>query len=104
MDAFTYFISALLIAFVSTDISAAWLLLRGAAKASYSLVALNERATVAALQATSGALLGLLGANRILEWHMHEAPVLIMLSLAMLLQAMPSIIWLSLYFKHKFGN
>ena len=104
MDAFTYIISALLVFFVITDITAAWLLFRGATKASYSLIALNERAVVASLQATSGIILGILGANRILNWSLSEPFVLISLSVAMLLQAMPSLIWLILYFKKKFGD
>ena len=104
MDTFYAIISALLIFFVITDVSAAYLLLRGAVDTHYSLVALNERAVVATLQASSAAILGLLGANRLFGWHWTPEIALVMLVAALLLQAIPSIVWLLLYFKHKFGG
>lgn len=104
MDTFTFVVSILITLFVISDVAAAYLLLTTAAKSAYSLVALNERAFVATVQATSGTLLGILGANRIFDWHMHEVPVLLILSAAILLQAMPSLVWLWLFFRNKFGS
>ena len=104
MDTFSFIISVMLVVFIATDLLAAALLFRGAARSSYSIIALNERALVATLQATSGLLLGILGANRIFEWHLPVEVVLVMLSVAVLLQALPSIVWLGLYFRHKFNN
>ena len=103
MDTFTFIVSALLVFFVATDLLAAFLLFRGAAKSDYSIIALNERAIVATLQAASGVLLGVLGANRIFGWHIPAELALVLISAAVVLQAMPSVVWLWLYFKHKFG-
>lgn len=102
MDEFRYFISILLIFFVFTDIAAAVLLFTKAVQSHYSLIALNERAGVAVLQAISASLLGVLGANRIFDWHLSEEVVLITISTALILQAIPSIMWLALYLGHKF--
>lgn len=104
MDTFTTVVSFLLTIFVTTDLAAAYLLLRTSASADYQLIALNERAFVASVQAVSGSLLGILGANRIIPLHFGGDWVLVILSTAVLLQAVPAIIWLSLYFLHRFGN
>lgn len=102
MDTFTFVVSVLLTFFVITDIAAAFLLFTKAVQSHYSLIALNERAGVAIIQAVSASFLGILGANRILDWHLSEPLVLVLLSTALIIQAMPSVIWLFLYFGHRF--
>lgn len=102
MDMFQSIVSLLLTVFVITDISAAYLLTHTAARSNYSLTALNERAFVSVVQAISGSMLGLLGANRIIGLHFPTEVVLVVLSTAVLLQASPAVAWLWLYFRHKF--
>jgi hypothetical protein len=104
MDLFETVISILLMAFIITDISAAYLLVRGAARSSYSILALNERAFVASVQGVSATMLGMLGANRIFGWHWSSEFALFVLSVAILIQASPSIIWLWLYLTNRFNS
>lgn len=103
MDTLSLIVSILLVVFLITDIAAAYLLTKTSAKVHYSLIALNERAFVATVQAISASGLALLGMNRIFNWHIGEPLVLIILSASLLLQATPSIVWLFLYFRNKFN-
>jgi hypothetical protein len=103
MDLFEQIISLILIGVVATDLAAAFLLLRGAARSDYSIVALNERAFVALTQAVSGVILALLGVNRLLGWHWSTEVALVMLSVALVTQALPGFVWVSLYLFGKFG-
>lgn len=103
METFELIISAILMLVVGVDLSVAYLLARGAVRSNYSILALNERAFVALSQATSGLLLAFLGANRIFGWHIDNALALVVLSLALLVQATPGFVWLTLYLSHKFG-
>lgn len=102
MDTFSLIISAILMLVVLVDVSVAFLLARGAVRSNYSILALNERAFVALSQATSGFMLGILGANRIFGWHLPNDVVLVILSFALIIQATPGFVWLALYLGHKF--
>ena len=103
MDFFEHVVSLILIGVVVTDLAAAFLLLRGAVRSDYSIVALNERAFVALTQAISGITLASLGVNRLLGLHWDVAVVLAMLSFALIIQALPGFIWVMLYLLGKFG-
>ena len=102
MENFQLVISLILMLVVVVDVLVAFLLARGAVRSNYSILALNERAFVALSQALSGSMLGILGANRIFGWHLDNAIVLVVLSLALLIQATPGFVWLGLYLSHKF--
>lgn len=104
MDTFRLIVSILLLFFFITDVAAAYLLTKTTARANYSLVALNERAFVATIQSASAFLLAALGANRIFGWNFSDEVALIAISAALLLQAVPSIVWLYLFLRHKFDR
>lgn len=103
MDTFEQIISLILIGVVVTDLSAAWLLLRGAVRSDYSIIALNERAFVAVTQGVSGIVLASLGVNRLLNYHWPVELVLVLLSFALVLQALPGFVWVVLYLFGKFA-
>ena len=104
MENFEFAISLILMLVVTVDVAVAYLLARGAVKSNYSILALNERAFVALSQATSGIMLGVLGANRIFSLNLPNEVVLVVLSLALIIQATPGFVWLTLYLTHKFGG
>ncbi len=103
MDTFEQIVSLILVGVVATDLAAAFLLLRGAVRSDYSIVALNERAFVALSQAISGVTLAALGVNRLLGFHWSVELVLVLLSTALIIQALPGFIWVMLYLFGKFG-
>lgn len=102
METITIFISLFLMIVVIFDLTASFLLIKGATETDYSITALNERAFVAANQGAAALLLAILGANRIFDWHLPEVVVLLILSAALMIGSLPSMVWLFLYFTGRF--
>lgn len=82
---------------------AAFVLGRLTKKSNYEIVPLNERALIAFLYAIKGTILGLLGANRVFNWGWPNEHVVIWLGIGLAIGAVPSIVWVFLYFTGRFG-
>lgn len=104
MEEIRTIVSIILMLVVTVDLTVAYLLIRGAVRSNYSILALNERAFVALSQAASGIMLGILGANRIFGWQFNDLTVLVILSIALIIQATPGFVWLALFLSHKFRS
>lgn len=93
MGAFEVVISAILIFFMISNV---WItrIIRGfAVDSDWRYPALNERYYSSTLKTFGNVLLGVLGMNRIFDWHMPPEAALVVLSVAILLHSLPPYIW-----------
>jgi hypothetical protein len=104
MDTFLVLVSAILVGFTFANFFASVILIGFARKAKWKLPALNERAITTGIKTVGTFLLGVLGANRIFDWHMSEPLVLSLLSVAVILHSLPPVIWLWYYKTGRFSQ
>ena len=104
MDTFSFIVSVLLIIFLVFHVWATALIGAEAKRSRWKYPALNERFFTGVVQTISAFGLAVLGANRILDWHMAEPLVLLILSGSLLIKVAPSLLWVFLYYTDGFTD
>lgn len=98
------FYGALMTILLVLNITVTYLLAKGVIDSGRSIPALNERAFTSITKTIAVALLTVLTANRVFEWHWPpEVTVGVLVAATLIVSASP-IGWLWLYTTHKFGN